>query len=124
MPQQLLPMHVQKISKRYRFRVSFKGQCTIKIKEVLADSYEQAATIAARRVYGRLAFATRVWGMEDFSGYFQSCYNANTGRGKETRLLGEPFHLQMLANPETANSLNGAYQAYNGLRYIRKRSLI
>jgi hypothetical protein len=124
MRQHLMPNHVQKISIRFIFRIRMDRSVNIKIKEVRADSYDQAATIAARRIYGRLAYAKRVWGMDDFSGYFQAMCTSNTGRGNEVRLLGVPFHIQMVATQDESRPIQDAYQAFNGLNYIRKRHLI
>lgn len=114
----VMPNHVSVMNKRFVFRV---GKNPKNISRVLADNYNQAANIVARRLFGKVVSAIRIWGFPEFSGYFQA-YKKDSATG-EIRMIESPFHLQMLANTDNAQSVQDAYQMYNGLQYIRKRDL-
>lgn len=105
---------------RFVFRL---GKNDKNLKEVKANSYDQAATIAARKLYGNVCTAMRVWGMPEYCGYFQAYYLAVLPSGNQMRCLGKPFWLQMTFDYHEAQLIKGAYRMYEGLKYIRNADL-
>lgn len=103
-------------------RFVFRVNCEIKgYNRVVADNYQQAATIVARKLYGRALSAVRRYGDDNFSGYFQAC--TVRSKGEQPLFVGKPFHLQMLANTDSARHTKEAYKMFAGLHYIRNADL-
>ena len=103
---------------RFIFRV---GKNPKNIKRIAADNYNAAATITARFLYGKGASAVRVWGMAEFSGYFQAY--ATNSTTKQSTFLGQPFHLQMISTVNENAPLKETYKTWSGLQYIRNRDI-
>jgi len=60
---------------------------------VNAESYEHAATEAAKRLTGRPLYTHRTTGDPGKSGYFQAYELIPNGLGSGINSVGEPFHV-------------------------------
>lgn len=105
------------MQRRHIYRI---GKNPKNVKAVSAYNYDQAAVIAARLIYGRLACAYRVWGDPEFNGYFQAYVFVIKGMDKEMRKLGDPFHVQQC---DDAPQEKPKYNDFANLHYVRKRDL-
>lgn len=104
------------LTKRFTFRVNSPD---VKLREVKANNYDQAAVLAARKMFGNGSTAMRVYGFPDFSGYFQAYIYVSTSTGNQIRYLGKTFHLQMLFDKETDAIPD--YNFYVGLKTSLKK---
>lgn len=105
------------MQRRHYYRV---GKNPKNVKVVSAYNYDQAATIAARLMFGSAACAFRVWGKPDLNGYFQAYVVVIKNNKKEMRKLGEAFHLQQM---DDTRELKENYDPFANLHYVRKRDL-
>jgi hypothetical protein len=80
----------------YRIQLNPNEDKNVKVvRQVLATSYKHAANIAARKMYGARTSTYRVYGFEDFSGYFQAYINVQDNNGLYMRLYGKPFYVEI-----------------------------
>lgn len=100
---------------RFTFRI---GENVKNVREVKADTYQQAAVVAARMMYGKTTCALRIYGMEDISGYFQAYRIISSDHKMQN--LGKPFHVQKIYDTECKH---GAYRMYDGLHYLNTERL-
>lgn len=106
-------------SPKHHYRV---GKNVKNLREIMGTSYLNAAVLTARKLYGAGICAKRIYGSDDFSGYFQAYQVVHTAYGIEKRDVGNPFHLQKLPYVPSENS-SKPYRMFDGLRYVKNRDL-
>lgn len=95
-----------------------------KMREVRGLSYRQAATLAARKLFGRGITVERVTGFDDMCGYFQAYqtmpeirHQGQVFRESGKLKIGAPFWIQRMPKDAQPTHTEAAYNLFAGLHH-------